>query len=69
MIHGGAHVSRDKLKLFQREIQTLARLSHPAIAQLYEAGVTDDGMHFFAMELVPGVPLADWLRSQRRQAR
>jgi len=64
VIRGGAHVSPDTLKLFRREIQTLARLNHSGIAQLYEAGVTDDGMHFFAMELVRGQPLSDWLRSR-----
>jgi len=64
VIRGGAHVSPDTLKLFRREIQTLARLNHTGIAQLYEAGVTDDGMHFFAMELVRGVPLSEWLRSR-----
>ena len=64
VIRGGALVSPDTLKLFRREIQTLARLSHSGIAQLYEAGVTDDGMHFFAMELVRGEPLSDWLRSR-----
>jgi serine/threonine protein kinase len=64
VIRGGAHVSPDTLKLFRREIQTLARLNHSGVAQLYEAGVTDDGMHFFAMELVRGVPLSDWLRSR-----
>jgi len=64
VIRGGAHVSPDTLKLFRREIQTLARLNHSGIAQLYEAGVTDDGMHFFAMELVRGQPLSDWRRSR-----
>ena len=44
VIRGGAHVSPDTLKLFRREIQTLARLNHSSIAQRYEAGVTDDGI-------------------------
>ena len=64
VIRGGANVSADTLKLFRREVQTLARLNHSGIAQLYEAGATDDGMHFFAMELVRGQPLSDWLRSR-----
>jgi non-specific serine/threonine protein kinase/serine/threonine-protein kinase len=64
VIRGGVNVSKDTLKLFKREVQTLARLNHVGIAQLYEAGATDDGMHFFAMELVRGVPLSDWLRSR-----
>ena len=61
VIRGGAHVSPDTLKLFQREAQTLARLRHPGIAALYETGATEDGLHFFAMELVRGSTLTAWL--------
>ena len=64
VIRGGHRVDPHALRLFQREIQTLARLSHSGIAQLYEAGVTDDGMHYFAMELVRGAPLSEWLRQR-----
>jgi hypothetical protein len=46
-----------------REARLLARLSHPNVAQLYEAGV-DDGVGFFAMEFVAGVPLTRWLKSE-----
>ena len=61
VIRGGAHVSPDTLKLFQREAQTLAHLRHPGIAALYETGATEDGLHFFAMELVRGSTLTAWL--------
>jgi serine/threonine protein kinase len=61
VIRGGAHVSPDTLKLFQRESSTLARLRHPGIAALYETGATEDGLHFFAMELVRGSTLTAWL--------
>jgi serine/threonine protein kinase/Tfp pilus assembly protein PilF len=64
VIRGGQHVGPDTLKLFQREAQTLARLRHPGIAALYETGVTDDGLHFFAMELVRGETLLDWLKKR-----
>ena len=43
VILGGAHVSPDTLKLFRREIQTLARLNHSGIAQLYETGSPTTG--------------------------
>ncbi len=39
---------------FAAERQALARLSHPHIAQLYEAGTTDEGHPYFAMEYFPG---------------
>jgi serine/threonine-protein kinase len=39
---------------FHRERQILAGLEHPNIARLYDAGVTDDGRPYLAMELVRG---------------
>jgi len=62
VIRGGEYVDDQRVRLFQREVQTLARLRHPDIASLYEAGRTDDGRHFFAMELIAGVPLTDFVR-------
>ncbi|HEX5045391.1 MAG TPA: serine/threonine-protein kinase [Candidatus Polarisedimenticolaceae bacterium] len=64
VIRGAQHAGSDTLKLFQREAQTLARLRHPGIAALYETGVTDDGLHFFAMELVRGPTLSAWIRQR-----
>ena len=44
---------------FEAEIEALARLQHPGIAQVFEAGVELDGTCWFAMELLAGaVPLA-----------
>lgn len=51
VIRGGKHVAEHHVKLFQREVQTLARLKHANIAAIYEAGRTEEGEHFFAMEL------------------
>ncbi|MCA9736247.1 MAG: tetratricopeptide repeat protein [Gemmatimonadota bacterium] len=42
---------------FLRERRILARLEHPNIARLVDGGLTDDGLPFFAMEYVDGVPL------------
>ena len=39
---------------FEAERQAMARLSHPNIAQIYEAGTTEDGFPYFAMEFVSG---------------
>lgn len=39
---------------FDIERQALARMSHPAIAQVFEAGTTADGFPYLAMEYVPG---------------
>jgi tetratricopeptide (TPR) repeat protein len=46
-------------RLFQREIEVLARLVHPSIAGIHGAGVTEEGQPFFSMELVDGVTLTE----------
>ncbi len=65
VIRGGQLIDEHNVKLFQREIQTLARLKHPHIAAIYEADRTDDGQHFFAMELVRGASLLDYARNKK----
>lgn len=66
VIRGAHFVDEYQVKLFQREAEALARLKHPGIASIYEAGCTDAGQHFFAMELVQGVPLTDYVKGHRR---
>lgn len=64
VVRGGAYVDDARLRLFRREIDSLARLTHPGIAAIYESGRTDEGEHYFAMELVDGVPLGAHLAAQ-----
>src|SRR5690242_15321517 len=64
VLRGGRLVDEMQLRLFRREAQTLARLIHPNIAALYEAGRTPDGQHFFTMELVHGRPLDEYVRDR-----
>jgi len=61
VILGGRHVDATTVRRFEREAESLARLKHPGIAAIYESGCTDEGQHFFAMELVPGERLSDVL--------
>lgn len=52
----GRHLTRE---FMQREVETLALLKHPGIAQIYEAGIasTPEGPKpFFAMEFVSSTP-------------
>jgi len=42
---------------FEAERQVLATLDHPGIAKILEAGTTEDGNPWFAMELVEGEPI------------
>lgn len=64
VIRGGAAADEYHVHLFRREAQTLARLKHPSIAAVYEAGRTDEGEHFIVMELVVGEPLTNYVRSR-----
>ena len=45
------------LQRFAQERQALARLSHPHIARLFDAGLSPQGLPFFVMELVEGQPI------------
>jgi tetratricopeptide (TPR) repeat protein len=61
VIRGGPYVDEHSVRLFHREAESLARLRHPGIAAIHEAGRTQTGQRFFTMELVPGVPLEEHL--------
>ena len=50
----------DALRRFERERRVLAALSHPNIARLYDAGLTDEGLPYLALELVEGEPIDRW---------
>jgi len=62
----GHFVDDAHARMFHREAETLGRLKHPNIAAIYESGHTEEGHDFFAMELVQGQMLDEWL-AQRPQ--
>jgi WD40 repeat protein len=65
-------VGRDSdllLQRFAREAQILGRLQHPGIAQVYDAGVSETGQPYFAMELIVGVPLDQFAGEQALDTR
>ncbi len=47
---------------FTRERQILARLEHPHIARLLDAGISSDQQPYLALEYVEGDPITDWCR-------
>jgi WD40 repeat protein len=55
-------VSPALLKRFAHEARLLGRLHHPGIAQIYEAGVAEDGQPFFALEFIRGLALDEYAR-------
>ena len=61
VIRGGRFVDDATIRMFRREAETLARLRHPNIGAIYESGRTEEGQHFFAMELVQGDNLDGYL--------
>ncbi len=53
-------VSVDAQARFHAERQAMARLAHPNVGQMFEAGTTEDGFPYFVMELVPGIPITKY---------
>ena len=49
---------------FTRERQILARLEHPHIARLLDAGISSDNQPYLALEYVEGEPITDWCKSR-----
>jgi tetratricopeptide (TPR) repeat protein/tRNA A-37 threonylcarbamoyl transferase component Bud32 len=57
----------ERARMLEREAEALARLRHPNIAAIYEAGRTADGVAFFAMELVRGPTLDRYLDERGKE--
>jgi len=53
------------LRRFQSEREILARLNHPNIARLLDAGTTDDGLPYFVMDYVDGKPITKYVDEHR----
>jgi serine/threonine-protein kinase len=63
VLHESASKSSKQRKRMVREAQTLAKLSHPNVVQVYEVGVHGDRL-FIAMEYIEGETLRSWLRRE-----
>ena len=48
------------IKKFQNERQALASLDHPYIAKLLDGGTTENGIPYFIMEFVDGIPINNY---------
>jgi serine/threonine protein kinase/Tfp pilus assembly protein PilF len=49
--------TKEVIARFDSERQALARMDHPNVAKVLDAGATDTGRPYFVMEYVPGVPI------------
>ena len=66
VIRGGVE-SAGIVVRFEAERQALARMDHPAIAKIFDAGTTEDGRPYFVMEHVSGVSITEYCRRHRVQ--
>ncbi|MBK8975261.1 MAG: protein kinase [Planctomycetes bacterium] len=55
----------DVIARFEAERQALAVMSHPNIATVFDAGVTQDARPYFALEHVPGTPITRYCDEHR----
>jgi serine/threonine protein kinase/tetratricopeptide (TPR) repeat protein len=52
--------SKQVIARFETERQALAMLDHPNIAHVFDAGATEAGRPYFAMEYVKGMPITEY---------
>lgn len=61
--------SRAVITRFEQERQALALMDHPNIARVYDAGATESGHPYFAMEYVDGMPITTFCDARRLDIR
>jgi serine/threonine protein kinase len=66
VLSGGLALSAQGVLRFRREAEAAARLHHTNIVPVYATG-EHDGVHFYAMELIPGPSLDQVINQLRRQ--
>src|SRR5436190_10267296 len=52
------------LRRFRMERQILANLEHPNITRLLDAGTTADGLPYFVMEFIEGMPITRFVEQE-----
>ncbi len=58
MLPVGVQTRPEVIERFRTEAAAIASLQHPNIVSIHEAGVREDGQHYFVMDLVEGQDLA-----------
>ena len=57
--------NQDYINRFNMEWSLLADLTHPNIAQMYDAGITEDGVPYMIIEHIDGLNLSDYLKQSQ----
>jgi len=61
--------SKDVIARFESERQALALMSHPGIARVFDAGTSEQGLPYFVMEHVSGIPITEYCDRNQLDAR
>jgi eukaryotic-like serine/threonine-protein kinase len=69
VLHERVLDDENALERFRREAQILGALGHPNIVAASDFGVTAEGYHFLAMELLEGVPMSERIADRSLTAR
>jgi serine/threonine-protein kinase len=66
VLHPSLVKSEESIARFQREVMAMAQFAHRNVVRIFDAGKTEDGRLYMAMELVDGRDLARLLEEQER---
>jgi serine/threonine protein kinase len=58
----GSDASADGLLRFQREAQSIGRLNHENVIQIFDFGISEDGLPYYTMEHLIGESLAERIK-------
>lgn len=67
VMSAGAHASAIQIVRFQNEAMLAARLNHPCIVSVFDAG-EEHGLYYFVMELIDGAPLTELIADGGEEA-
>jgi hypothetical protein len=56
----------EAVQRFEQEVAAMCRLTHPNTVRVFDYGVTEDGIWYYAMELLEGQTLFELVRSNQR---